>query len=478
MTTLLADLIDADNRGKRPPSFFFRTPSRTIDADQPPFLQGPLAQEALRVIRQLREAGFVAYLAGGCVRDALLEKKPKDYDVATDATPESVRDVFGKRQTLAFGASFGVIGVLPPKRNSFADEAARHQRALSVEPTEVATFRSDGFYSDGRRPDSVHYGDAKNDALRRDFTINGLFYDPHEGKVIDYVGGQQDLQRGVLRTIGDPLQRFGEDKLRMLRAVRFATTLGFEIESQTKAAILDHAQDISVVSSERIGAEMRRILVSPHASEGIRHLIESRLYSVVLPEVVGSKQQSIDPLSPEARVEARTLVERFARMIERPQARRFPIALAMLVSTNDRPAVALKAIAKRWRLSNEEVRQAQAALKHQGTIQRSDQLPWSQVQPILVDRDAEAIVSVAEAIASADSLSLTGIQLSRERLAWPPERLDPPPLVTGADLAELGIQPGPAYREILQAIRDRQLNGKLGSRDEAIAMIRDSSECD
>lgn len=474
MTTLLADWIDVDNRGNRLISYF-RTPSRTIDADQPPFLQSPLAQEALRIIRQLREAGFVAYLAGGCVRDALLGKKPKDYDVATDATPESVRDVFGKRQTLAFGASFGVIGVLPPKRDGVAGEAdPLHRDTLSVEPTEVATFRSDGFYSDGRRPDSVHYGDALHDAQRRDFTINGLFYDPHEACVIDYVGGQKDLEQGVLRTIGDPLQRFGEDKLRMLRAVRFATTLGFEIESQTKAAILGHAQDISVVSGERIGAEMRRILVSPHAAEGIRHLIESRLSTVVLPEVGGKAEQVPDPRSEEPGAAVQALETRFARMIETPHARRFPIALALLVSTTERPIASLKAIARRWRLSNEEVRQANAALKYQSTIQSSDQLPWSQVQPILVDRDAEVIVSVAEAIASADGLPLAGIQHSRERLHWPPEKLDPPPLVTGADLAELGIQPGPAYREILQQTRDQQLNGELSSRAEAIEAIRGS----
>ncbi len=141
--------------------------------------------------------------------------------MATNATPDSVREVFGRSRTLAFGASFGVIGVLPPR-------SKQRDRNGPVEPTEVATFRSDGDYSDGRRPDSVHYGDAEQDALRRDFTINGLFYDPQEDRVIDYVGGEADLQRGLLRTIGDPLERFGEDKLRMLRAVRFATTLGFQ----------------------------------------------------------------------------------------------------------------------------------------------------------------------------------------------------------------------------------------------------------
>ncbi len=156
------------------------------------------------------------------MRDALLGKQPKDYDVATDATPDAVRHVFGRSRTLAFGASFGVIGVLPPRRHQGSarstplSESEAGQQPSLVQPTEVATFRSDGFYSDGRRPDSVHFGDAKHDALRRDFTINGLFFDPWEDRLIDFVGGQDDLEAGVLRTIGDPLARFGEDKLRML----------------------------------------------------------------------------------------------------------------------------------------------------------------------------------------------------------------------------------------------------------------------
>ncbi len=221
-------------------------------------------------------------MAGGCVRDALLGKHPKDYDVATDATPDAVRHVFGRSRTLAFGASFGVIGVLPPRhvQPSPQQQSGQHPQ----QPTEVATFRSDGFYSDGRRPDSVHFGDAKHDALRRDFTINGLFFDPHDDRVIDYVGGQDDLESGILRTIGDPLARFGEDKLRMLRAVRFATTLGFSLESSTLQAILEHADDIRMVSAERVGSEMRRVLLAEPAVTGLRHLMACGLDRAVMPE--------------------------------------------------------------------------------------------------------------------------------------------------------------------------------------------------
>ena len=224
--------------------------------------------EAFRVMAKLSDAGFVAYLAGGCVRDALLGRPPKDFDVATNATPESVRDVFGRKRTLAFGASFGVIGVLPEKSS---------KQSNAVLPTEVATFRSDGDYSDGRRPDSVQYGSAEEDALRRDFTINGMFYDPVAAKVIDYVGGQDDLQSGVLRTIGTASHRIDEDKLRMLRAVRFATTLGFAIHDDTRNAIRDHASEIAVVSGERIGTEMRKILKSENVAEGLRKLFDCDL---------------------------------------------------------------------------------------------------------------------------------------------------------------------------------------------------------
>ncbi|MGI9474896.1 MAG: CCA tRNA nucleotidyltransferase [Rubripirellula sp.] len=457
---------------------------RTIDADTNPFLQGPRAAEALRIIQELREAGFVAYLAGGCVRDALLAQPPKDYDVATDATPESVRDVFGKRNTIAFGASFGVIGVLPPRGQVSGG---------TVEPTEVATFRSDGFYSDGRRPDSVHYGDAMHDAQRRDFTINGLFYDPFDQVVIDYVEGQADLERGVLRTIGDPLQRFGEDKLRMLRAIRFATTLGFEIEPATQVAIVGHADDIAVVSGERIGAEMRRILVSPNAAEGLRHLVASRLQSVVLPELNpmwpdvsvsgvsvpenSGRDDSVpggDGRPPDQSQTVASRIDRFEQMVRNVQPRSFSVVLACLALVTEDWNATLAAIGKRWRLSNEESRRASAALKHHETIQNADRLPWSTVQPILIQRDVETIVAVAAAVASVDGHSSAGAAFAQGALAWSPDRLNPPPLLTGADLATLGIPSGPRYRTILHETRVRQLDGQILTRDEAIAAIKDA----
>ena len=201
---------------------------------------------ATDVVRQLRAAGYVALWAGGCVRDLLLGRGAEDYDVATSATPEQVRTLFGKRRTLAVGESFGVIIVLPPSK--------------TAEPVEVATFRTEGVYLDGRRPTEVAFSTPEEDAQRRDFTINGMFYDPIEQRVLDYVGGEADLHRKVLRAIGDPHARMTEDKLRMLRAVRFAATLEFELDPTTRAAVQLMAPEMRVVSAERIAQELHKVL--------------------------------------------------------------------------------------------------------------------------------------------------------------------------------------------------------------------------
>jgi len=211
-----------------------------------PFDPDKQQQFAEDVVGRLREAGFEAYWAGGCVRDQMMGRRPKDFDVATSATPEQIRELFGRRRTLAIGAAFGVITVLGGK---------------PLEPIEVATFRRDAAYSDGRHPDSVTFSSAEEDASRRDFTINGLFYDPVEKKVIDFVGGCEDMQRRVIRAIGCPRDRITEDKLRMLRAVRFAAALEFEIDEETFLAVREMADQIGVVSAERIAAEVTKMLI-------------------------------------------------------------------------------------------------------------------------------------------------------------------------------------------------------------------------
>ena len=414
---------------------------QTID-----LFEGEAAREALRIIRTLADAGFVAYLAGGCVRDGLLGRVPKDFDVATDATPNSVREVFGRRKTLAFGASFGVIGVLPENRQR-ADEA--------VEPTEVATFRSDGTYSDGRRPDSVHFGNAEEDAKRRDFTINGLFYDPCKHEVIDYVGGQQDLQKRVLRAIGDAQMRFDEDKLRMLRAVRLVTTIDFAIEAKTHDAIREHADAIAVVSGERIGAEMRRILTSPLAASGLRRVEETGLGRTILPEFDG-----IDHLPIESHLQALPSHDFSSCM-----------ASALIgAGLDDAP---LTQITHRWKLSNQEQREILAAIKHWEAYAHADKLPWSEIQPLLINRDAAIIGNVAEAVVRARGLPANGIARASDALSWPPERLDPPPLMTGDDLRDAGVPAGPVYKTILQTLRNKQLDGEITTPEEAITVARE-----
>src|SRR3954462_13574945 len=209
---------------------------------------------ALEIAQKLRSGGFEALWAGGCVRDELLGLTPKDYDVATSATPEQIRDLFGHRRTLPIGAAFGVITVLGPR---------------TAGQIEVATFRTDAAYSDGRHPDSVSFTTAEHDAQRRDFTINGLFYDPIANQVVDYVGGQQDLQQRTIRAIGEPRSRIGEDKLRMLRAVRFAATFNFEIDPPTFVAIQQLAAEINTVSAERIGMEIRRMLLDSNRATAL-----------------------------------------------------------------------------------------------------------------------------------------------------------------------------------------------------------------
>lgn len=428
---------------------FIATLSRTnvIPATPQPILDGPASAEARRIIDQLRQAGFVAYLAGGCVRDALLELEPKDFDVATDATPDSVRELFGKKRTLAFGASFGVIGVLPARGGQ--------DRNRPVDPTEVATFRSDGDYSDGRRPDSVHFGNAKEDALRRDFTINGLFYDTQAHQVIDYVDGRKDLERQILRTIGDPIDRFREDKLRMLRAVRFATTLGFQVEPATLDAIRQHAGDIEVVSGERIGAEMRRVLVSPNSASGLQRLIDSGLDSAVLPEIAAAD------------------VDRYHRLIDQVAVRSFPLALACLLTVVPEADQALSDITARWKLSNEETRTVRAALSHWKVIAKANSLQWSVVQPVLINRDIATIVGLAAAIVAVDGADLRGVAIANQSLELSPQALNPPPLIDGNDLNDIGIKAGPKFKELLQSIRNAQLDKKITTRGQAIAKAKE-----
>jgi poly(A) polymerase len=404
---------------------------------------------AVEVVRQLRGAGFEALWAGGCVRDQVLGKTPKDYDVATNARPDQVRALFGKRKTLAIGAAFGVIGVLGPK---------------GAGTIEVATFRRDAAYSDGRHPDSVVFSTAEEDAQRRDFTINGLFYDPMAEQVIDYVGGVADLERQIVRAIRDPHERFAEDKLRMLRAVRFAVTFGFELEAETLAAIVEHAAEIRIVSVERIAAELRRMLVHPRRSEALRLLHVSGLLAQIWPEAAIADTTS--------RVWA--LLDSLAEPC-------FSIVLASIIRETAAPSaepVALvemaERVCRRWRLSNEEREMAQWALAHEREVRAAHVLPWSRIQRILVSSHVQPLLQFAEAVARVEHGDLAGVELCRAKLALPPDELDPPPLIGGNDLKHAGIRPGPRYRELIEQVRDAQLDGAIRTREEALAWVRET----
>lgn len=394
---------------------------------------------AIAVVTRLNDAGHQALWAGGCVRDQLLGHQPKDYDVATSATPEQVRRVFGKQRTLAIGASFGVITILGPK---------------NISPIEVATFRRDGGYSDGRRPDSVEFTDAREDALRRDFTINGMFFDPLSNQVIDFVGGEEDLNAQLVRAIRDPHERIREDKLRMLRGVRFAATFGFELEARTLAAIQSHAPEIDVVSGERIGAEMRRMLAGPRRAVAVQLLRQTGLLSEIVP---GGDRLESEPTWSE-----------LIRCLEKLNGD-FESAAAILME----PVIADGVVdqwSSRWKLSNQEQKSIVWILKHWQTLDRADQLPWSQVQPLLLHgRDTERAMAIANCRADRPS---SGVAFCQERLAWPPEQLDPPALLDGSDLIRLGFSPGPKFSRILADVRASQLDGTLVSGEQAEAWVR------
>jgi len=397
---------------------------------------------AVEVVETLREAGFLAYWAGGCVRDRLLQIVPKDYDVATNARPEEIRRVFGRRRTLAIGAAFGVITVLGSKPTGQID---------------VATFREDADYSDGRHPDSVSFSTPQHDAQRRDFTINGLFYDPVEDRVIDYVGGRDDLRLRRIRAIGDPRQRFTEDKLRMLRAIRFAATLDFAIEPATMAAIRQMAGELVVVSAERVSQEMTRMLVDPNRARAIQLLRESSLLDVVLPELAPWDSDKGDSAAWQTTIAV-------LDSLENPSP---AMALAALLHCADGDDLA-DAVARRWRWSNREREKTVWLLANYRSILDGADLAWPRLQRLLVADARDELLELAAVVGGGRH---AGVQHARQKLELPPDQLDPEPLLSGQDLIAHGLKPGKAFRRLLEEVRDAQLDGEVSSREEALALV-------
>jgi poly(A) polymerase len=391
---------------------------------------------ALEIVQTLRTAGFESLWAGGCVRDELLGLTPKDYDVATSATPDQIRDLFGHRRTLPIGAAFGVVTVLGPR---------------AAGQIEVATFRKDAAYSDGRHPDSVSFTDAEHDAQRRDFTINGLFFDPVENKVVDYVDGQADLQRRIIRAIGNPRLRLSEDKLRMLRAVRFAATFDFEIEADTLRAIQEMAGEINTVSAERIGMEIRRMLLDPRRAVALCLLRETNLLAHVLSEI--------------ADLPADVWQQMIAR-VEQLREPTLPLALAAVLLVAEDADIS--EVGRRLRYTNKELDRATWLVNNLMTVAHAPSVPWPKLQRLLVHDGAAELIALLESITELQDPALA---FCRERLAWPAERLNPKPLLDGGDLIRHGLPPGPEFSALLEQVRDAQLNGLVATRDEALALV-------
>ncbi len=408
----------------------------------------PQRDFAADVVRQLREANFVALFAGGCVRDLLLGRAAKDYDVATTATPDEVRRLFGHRRTLAVGASFGVIIVLGPP-----------QSGLQVE---VATFRREGDYSDGRRPDHVEFCSPEEDARRRDFTINGMFYDPVDSRVLDYVGGEQDLGAGVIRAIGEPHDRMREDKLRMLRAVRFAATLDFQIDQATFAAVQEMAQQLTVVSAERIAQELKKMLVDVHRRRAMKLCLEAGLSDVFVPELTLSRGEEAD-----------RGLENALQLLHILQEPSFELALAALLhSLPAEPAV--RDICQRLKLSNDERDRITWLVAHQGDLRDAPAFSLAKLKRALshpFHADLLRLFHGKLLVAGADPRPAL---FCEEYLArTPPEVINPPLLLTGDDLILSGLKPGPHFKDILDRVRDAQLNGAIASKAEALALAQE-----
>ena len=416
---------------------------------------------AVEVVRQLRTSGHEAYWAGGCVRDEVLRRRPKDFDVATSARPDEIRHVFGHRRTLAIGASFGVITVLgPPPAGS----------------VEVATFRQDLGYSDGRRPDEVRFSSAREDAMRRDFTINGMFFDPMEERVIDYVGGQNDLASRLIRAIGDPDRRFAEDKLRMLRAVRFAAAFDFAIEDRTAAAVGEMASQITVVSAERIAAEMRLMLEDSGRARAVDLLRELGLLREILPEafvISGSHDAGCadDSMAGEHGSDESDSWRRKLRWISALDRPTFPQALAVLLGWPDGEKP-IAEIGARWRLSNKEIERTGWLLRHSRSLDNAGGQRWSQLQPTLAHEGASDLLELYRVAVDVGCKTQADVDFCRLKLALPGDKLRPAPLITGEDLIAMGVPKGHLYTKLLKLAREAQLDGVVHSADEARELIR------
>jgi len=430
---------------------------------------------AADLARRLQQAGHTAYFAGGCVRDELLGLDPHDYDIATSAKPAEVQKLFPHTQ--AVGAHFGVILVM------------EHGRAF-----EVATFRSDHEYIDGRRPEMVTFSTPEEDAARRDFTINGMFHDPVADRFIDFVGGQADLQSKTLRAIGDPAARFREDKLRLLRAIRFAARFGYQIDPATWDALRAHAADIHAVSAERIREELVKILAHPNRVRGFDLLDQSGLLQEILPEIEklkGCEQPAQFHPEGDVFVHTRAMLELL------PPDAPATLALAVLFhdigkpptfryhadedrirfSGHDRVGAAMtEKVMERLRFSRHDIDRVAEAVRQHMVFKDVQNMRTAKLKRFMAREGFHEELELHRVDCQSSHGALDNydfLQAKAEEFANEP--LIPPPLITGRDLIALGWQPGPHFGPLLEAIQTAQLEGTLTTKEEALAWIKANS---
>ncbi|MFD0895951.1 CCA tRNA nucleotidyltransferase [Luteolibacter ambystomatis] len=436
----------------------------------------PARSAATSVARRLIDAGHTALFAGGCVRDGLLGKTPKDYDVATSATPAQVLALFPGSNEV--GAHFGVVIV--------------KQDGIHIE---VATFRTDGSYKDGRRPETVEFSTPPEDAQRRDFTVNGLFQNPETNEIIDYVGGLADLETRTLRAIGTPGDRFGEDALRLLRAVRFATVLGFEIEPVTWQAVCDHADDLAKISPERIRDEFSKLITAPARRRGLELLVDSGLIRHIVPEVlalIGCEQPP--QWHPEGDVYTHTRI-----MLEMlPADASLELCLAVLLHDIAKPptftidpeenrirfnghdalgAEMAEDILRRLKYPNDVIDAVVPMVARHMQFMNVQKMRVAKLKRFMASTEFEDELELHRVdCASSNGFTDNYEFLLEKRAEFASQPLIPPPLVSGRDLLAMGLKPGPQFKEWLEAIETEQLEGRITERGEALNLLHELTE--
>jgi poly(A) polymerase len=429
-----------------------------------------MKRSALKIIKTIRDSGYEAVFAGGCVRDSIMKIKPKDYDIATSATPDQIESIF--KSSKSVDKSFGVSLVKCGKYEF-----------------EIATFRKDGDYLDGRRPSSILFSNMREDANRRDFTINSIFYDPIEEKYIDYFDGREDIKNKIIKFVGDPLRRISEDRLRMLRAIRFATKLDFTIEKDSFNAIKENASRIVDISPERIMEEFIKMLEIGKPRKLFELLIESNLLHYILPEVedlIGVKQ---DPKwHPEGDAYIHTIMvleELIDESIELQLSGLFHDLGKSKCTTNEDGRIHSKGHAKissnmvtdimyRLRFSNESTKTVIFLVENHMMRIEVKNMKKSTLKKFLASELINELIKLFKADANSSSKDFDGINFIEEKLRdWKPEEIKPKPLIDGYDLLHMRLEPGPIFSKILDAVSTEQLEGNINSKEQAIKFVKE-----